>query len=199
MGGMAAQIPIKNDAAANDAAMAKVRADKTREVKAGHDGTWVAHPGLVPIARTAFEEVMKGDNQLNVSRSEVSITAKDLLQVPEGTITEKGLRTNINVGLLYFEAWLRGNGCVPLYNLMEDAATCEISRSQIWQWIRHPKGKLDDGRKITVDLFRSLMKEELAKIPAGGKIELAAKLFDDIITKEEFDPFLTLKAYEYLD
>lgn len=207
MGGMAAQIPIKNDPTANEAAMEKVRADKLREVKAGHDGTWVAHPGLVEIAREVFKKHMKGPNQLDVRREDINVSASDLLSVPAGEITEAGLRTNVNVGLLYFEAWLRGNGCVPLYNLMEDAATCEISRSQIWQWIRHPKGKLKDGRKVTVELFRSILKEEMEKItastgkqvPMGGKLELAAKLFDEIITKETFDAFLTLSAYEYLD
>lgn len=200
MGGMAAQIPIKNDAAANEAAMEKVRADKLREVKAGHDGTWVAHPGLVPIAREVFEQHMKTPNQLSVMREEVNVAAADLLKVPEGEITEKGLRTNITVGLQYLEAWLRGLGCVPLYNLMEDAATAEISRAQVWQWIRHPKGKLSDGRKVTVELFKTFLKEEMDKVKKpNGKFDEAAKIFEGIITREKLDPFLTLVAYDHID
>src|SRR3989441_6511819 len=151
MGGMAAQIPIKNDPAANEKALDKVRQDKLREVKAGHDGTWVAHPGLVPIAKAIFDEYMKTPNQIHVKREEVSVSAKDLLAVPTGEITEAGLRLNINVGLQYLEAWLRGNGCVPIYNLMEDAATAEISRAQVWQWVRH-KARLADGRVIGKEL-----------------------------------------------
>ncbi len=206
MGGMAAQIPIKNDAAANEEAMEKVRADKLREVGDGHDGTWVAHPGLVPVAMKIFDEGMSGANQLERQRDDVNITAEDLLRVPEGTITEAGLRTNVNVGMLYLEAWLRGNGCVPLYNLMEDAATAEISRTQIWQWIRHPGGKLDDGRKVTIELFRQILGEEKQKIRemvgedqyAAGKYELAAELFDRLITDDQCAEFLTLAAYEHL-
>src|SRR2546425_10425441 len=151
MGGMAAQIPIKSDPAANEKALDKVRQDKLREVKAGHDGTWVAHPGLVPIAKAIFDEYMKTPNQIHVKREEVSVSAKDLLAVPTGEITEAGLRLNINVGLQYLEAWLRGNGCVPIYNLMEDAATAEISRAQVWQWVRH-KARLADGRVIGKEL-----------------------------------------------
>src|SRR6202049_2941984 len=143
MGGMAAQIPIKNDPVANETALDKGRQDKLGEVKAGHDGTWVAHPGLVPIAKEIFDEYMKTPNQIHVKREEVKVTAKDLLEVPRGEITEEGLRLNINVGLQYLEAWLRGNGCVPINNLMEDAATAEISRAQVWQWVHH-KAKLDD-------------------------------------------------------
>ncbi len=198
MGGMAAQIPIKDNPQANAAAMDKVRADKIREVTAGHDGTWVAHPGLVPIAKEIFDQHMKGPNQLHVLRSELQVGAADLIQVPEGDITETGLRLNINVGLLYLEAWLRGNGCVPLYHLMEDAATCEISRAQVWQWIQHPRGVLKDGRKISVPLFRQILGEEVAKLPAG-RFDQAAKLFDSIITDEKFLAFLTLPAYDYLD
>ncbi len=206
MGGMAAQIPIKNDPAANEAALGKVRADKEREAGDGHDGTWVAHPGLVPIARDVFDSKMPQANQLNVLREDVQVTAADLLQVPEGPITEAGLRTNINVGLRYLEAWLRGNGCVPIFNLMEDAATAEISRAQVWQWIRYPKGVLSDGRKVTVELFRQTLAEELEKIKAdlgtqayeAGKFPLAAKIFDQIITGPQFVEFLTLPAYEQI-
>jgi malate synthase len=206
MGGMAAQIPIKSDPEANAAALAKVRADKLREVSDGHDGTWVAHPGLVPVAMEVFNTGMPGPNQLRVLRNDFRCTARDLLEVPTGPITEAGLRTNVNVGLLYLEAWLRGNGCVPLYNLMEDAATAEISRAQVWQWSRHPRGVLQDGRKVTVALFREVLAEELAKIQTAvgrdaftaGKYELAAQIFDDIIANDQFVEFLTLPAYEHL-
>lgn len=206
MGGMAAQIPVKNDEAANRAAMEKVVADKQREVTDGHDGTWVAHPGLVPVAMAEFDQIMTEPNQIGKLREDVNVTAADLLKVPEGVITEKGLRTNINVGLLYLEAWLRGLGCVPLYNLMEDAATAEISRAQIWQWVRH-QATLDDGRKITVELVDEILKEELQKIRASlgeeqyaaGKYRLASELFGRVATNEEFVEFLTLPAYEYLD
>ncbi len=206
MGGMAAQIPIKDDPAANDAAIEKVRADKEREAKDGHDGTWVAHPGLVAVAMEQFDKYMPNANQIDVARGDVSITQADLLTVPQGEITEKGLRTNISVGIQYMEAWLRGLGCVPLYNLMEDAATAEISRAQLWQWIRHPKGVLADGRKITLDLFHQFLSEELNKIRQEigedrfqrGKFELAAKLFDEIIEDDDLDEFLTLRAYEEL-
>ena len=165
MGGMAAQIPIKNDAAANEAALEKVRQDKLREVKAGHDGTWVAHPGLVPIAKAIFDEYMKTPNQIFVKREDVEITAKDLVEVPSGEITEAGLRLNINVGLQYLESWLRGNGCVPINNLMEDAATAEISRAQVWQWVRH-KAKLSDARTITKELVAETTREELERLRA---------------------------------
>jgi len=207
MGGMAAQIPIKGDPEANARSMDKVRADKLREVRAGHDGTWVAHPGLVPVAREIFDQHMSGPHQLNVLREDVSVSPDDLLAVPDGEITEAGLRTNVNVGVLYLEAWLRGAGCVPLYNLMEDAATAEISRAQVWQWIRHPKGLLRDGRKISADLFQAVLKEELEKIKASvgpaayssGRYALAADLFFRMSTSEQFAEFLTLAAYEYLD
>ncbi|MCC6609219.1 MAG: malate synthase A [Burkholderiales bacterium] len=204
MGGMAAQIPIKNDPAANEAALEKVRQDKLREVTDGCDGTWVAHPGLVPIAKAVFDQHMPRPNQYGRQRPDVSFTAKDLLDFqPEKPITEGGLRNNINVGIQYLGAWLAGNGCVPVFNLMEDAATAEISRSQIWQWIRSPKGVLEDGRKVTVELFRALLAEELPKVRAylgeagwkAGKYEEAAKLFDTITTGEYVD-FLTLPAYE---
>jgi len=205
MGGMAAQIPIKNDPVANEKALDKVRQDKLREVKAGHDGTWVAHPGLVPIAKAIFDEYMKTPNQIHVKREEVSVSAKDLLAVPTGEITEAGLRLNINVGLQYLEAWLRGNGCVPIYNLMEDAATAEISRAQVWQWVRH-QAKLADGRAISRDLVVQTIQEELEKLKAmlgaerfqNGKFELASQLFERMMTSPTFDEFLTLKAYEYV-
>ena len=201
MGGMAAQIPIKNDPAANEAAMVKVRADKEREASEGHDGTWVAHPGLVALAKDVFDKAMPSPNQIARKRQDVHISAADLLKVPTGAITEAGLRANINVGLGYVESWLRGTGCVPLYNLMEDAATAEISRSQVWQWLRH-KAKLADGRTVDQALCRRLLDEELAKLkhaaPKGERFDDAAKLFRDLIEAEHFIEFLTLPAYEQL-
>jgi malate synthase len=207
VGGMAAQIPIKNDPAANLAALQKVREDKEREAGDGHDGTWVAHPGLVPVALEVFNARMPRPNQIDRLREDVRVGAADLLRVPAGTITEKGLRTNVNVGLRYLESWLRGSGCVPIFNLMEDAATCEISRTQIWQWIRHPAGVLDDGRKVTAELFRRTLAEELDKIRAdvgpaafaAGKYDLARQVFDRVSTSDEFIEFLTLPAYEYVE
>ncbi len=207
MGGMAAQIPIKNDPKANEAALSRVRADKHREATDGHDGTWVAHPGLVAIAMEEFDAVMKGPNQIDRKREDVHVTAADLIAVPAGTITEEGLRNNISVSLQYMESWLRGNGCVPIFNLMEDAATTEIARSQIWQWLHNPKAKLDDGRSITSDLFHQLMTEELDKIKtaigeqqyASRKFQTAAELIDKIITDDAFVEFLTLPAYQYLN
>ncbi|HXH02143.1 MAG TPA: malate synthase A [Candidatus Competibacteraceae bacterium] len=206
MGGMAAQIPIKNDTEANAAALAKVRADKEREAGDGHDGTWVAHPGLVPVAMEVFDRFMPGPNQLDKLREDVQVGAADLLAVPAGSITEAGLRNNINVAVQYMEAWLGGLGCVPIHNLMEDAATAEISRAQIWQWIRHPNGVLEDGRKVTVELFRQLLAEELESIRRevgeeryrSGRFPLAAELLDRISTSEEFADFLTLVAYDYV-
>src|SRR5438874_2833759 len=165
--GNAAHIPIKNDPQANEEALERVRADKRREAGDGHDGTWVAHPGLVAIAMEEFDAVMKTPNQIDRKREDVHVTATDLLKVPDGTITEAGLRNNISVSLQYLESWLRGSGCVPINNLMEDAATTEISRAQIWQWIHHPKGILDDGRKVTIELFRDLSRDELEKIKAA--------------------------------
>ncbi|MDH4037433.1 MAG: malate synthase A [Candidatus Krumholzibacteria bacterium] len=205
MGGMAAQIPIKNDPAANDAAIEKVRADKLREVRAGHDGTWVAHPGLVPVAKEIFDTHMKTPNQIRIARSEVDVTAEDLIAVPDGTITEQGLRTNINIGVLYLESWLRGSGCVPLYNLMEDAATAEISRAQVWQWVRHD-ARMDDGRTVTRDLVHAVLREEMARIRAeageeawaAGRFETASKLFAGMMTNEEFAEFMPSLAYEFL-
>jgi malate synthase len=203
MGGMAAQIPIKNDPKANEQALGKVRADKEREATDGHDGTWVAHPGLVPIAREIFDRVMQSPNQVHKLRKDVSVSASDLLTVPAGKITESGLRNNVNVGLQYMAAWLAGNGCVPINNLMEDAATAEISRAQLWQWIRH-NAALDDGRKITLPLFRTVLSEELAKLseaqagPGPLPYQDAAKLLDEITAAREFVSFLTLAAYPQL-
>ena len=206
MGGMAAQIPIKNDPVANDAALEKVRQDKIREATDGCDGTWVAHPALVPIAKAVFDQYMPGPNQYSKQRSDGSFTAKDLLDFqPEQPITEAGLRNNVSVGIQYLGAWLAGNGCVPVFNLMEDAATAEISRSQIWQWICSPKGVLDDGRKVTREMFRDLLAEELPKVKVilgdeawnAGKYEDAAKLFDRITTGDYVE-FLTLPAYEWI-
>jgi malate synthase len=208
MGGMAAQIPIKNDPKANEAALTKVREDKLREVTDGCDGTWVAHPGLVPIAKAVFDEHMPRPNQYDRQRPDVNVAAKDLLAfMPETPITEAGLRNNISVGIQYLGAWLAGNGCVPVFNLMEDAATAEISRSQIWQWMRSSKGKLDDGRKVTKELFRTLLAEELPKVRTylgdagwkGGRYEEGAKLFEKITTDDRYVEFLTLPAYDFVD
>ena len=207
LGGMAAQIPIKTDPEANEAALDKVRQDKLREVSDGCDGTWVAHPGLVPIAKAVFDVHMPRANQYDRQRPDVQVTAKDLLDFrPEAPITETGLRNNISVGIQYLGSWLAGNGCVPVYNLMEDAATAEISRSQIWQWIRSDKGKLADGRKVTVELFHELLAEELPKVKTylgdaayqAGKYEEGAKLFERI-TAGDYVEFLTLPAYELID
>ena len=205
MGGMAAQIPIKNDSDSNERAMSLVKKDKEREANAGHDGTWIAHPGLAPIALEAFNNVMSNENQINKEIINPNITQKDLLKVPKGKITNKGLRDNIKVGLQYIEAWLLGNGCVPLYNLMEDAATAEISRSQIWQWLKH-KCCLDNGTVITKELLNNIFEEELNVIKDeigskrfnNGKFNLALELFKDMIFKEDFDEFLTLPAYKHI-
>jgi malate synthase len=208
MGGMAAQIPVKNDPKANEEAFAKVRADKEREAGDGHDGTWVAHPGMVQLATDAFNAIMKTPNQIDRKRDDVNVTAKDLLDFgPRGPITEAGLRQNVSVGVQYMEAWLRGHGAVPLFNLMEDAATAEISRAQLWQWIRHPDGKLNDGRKVTKELFCEILEEELRKISERvgksafdkRKFQLANELFGKITTDDEFAEFLTLPAYEFLE
>ena len=206
MGGMAAQIPIRNDPAASEQALDKVRADKLREVRDGHDGTWVAHPGLVPVAREVFDAHMPGPNQLGRKREDVRVTAAALLEVPAGTRTEHGLRHNIRVGVQYLEAWLRGLGCVPLYNLMEDAATAEISRTQVWQWLRHG-ATLDDGRPVTADLVRQVTAEELGVIERevgverfrSGGYPAAAELFLELATARECEEFLTLPAYARLD
>jgi len=203
MGGMAAQIPIKNDPAANEAALEKVRQDKLREVTDGCDGTWVAHPALVPVAKAVFDQHMPQPNQYSRQRPDVNVSAADLLAFqPEKPITEAGLRNNISVGIQYLGAWLAGNGCVPVYNLMEDAATAEISRSQIWQWIRSPKGVLEDGRKVTLSLVREILGEELAKVKAAGaegKLDEAAALFEKLTADDTYFEFLTLPAYRQID
>ena len=206
MGGMAAQIPIKNDPAANAAALAKVLADKEREASDGHDGTWCAHPGLVPVALQAFDKHMPQANQISKPRDDVEVTAAELLSVPTGTITEDGFRANLRVGIQYLEAWLGGNGCVPLYNLMEDAATAEISRAQIWQWLRHGAA-LADGRRITAQLYDEILPQELARIEkevgnarfASGHFARAARLFSEMSKSAQFAEFLTLPAYELID
>jgi malate synthase len=200
MGGMAAQIPIRDDPAANEAAMEKVRADKMREAGDGHDGTWVAHPGLVAIAKEIFDREMPRPNQIARKRQDVHVTASDLLAVPKGTITEAGLRQNLNVGIGYIEAWLRGTGCVPLYNLMEDAATAEISRAQVWQWIRHG-AQLEHGRTIDRALCRAALGEELAKLWASNGYRVygqAAELFAKLTEAPAFAEFLTVPAYEMI-
>jgi malate synthase len=205
MGGMAAQIPIKGNPAANEAALAKVIADKRREANDGHDGTWVAHPGLVPVAAGAFDAVMTGPNQLDRMREDVTVGESDLLAVPRGTRTEAGLRWNLRVGVQYLEAWLRGVGCVPLYNLMEDAATAEISRTQVWQWLRH-RAALDDGRPVDAALVRRLLDAEMAAVrtevgPArfeGGRFKDAIDLFGRLVFSSSFEEFLTVPAYAML-
>jgi len=205
MGGMAAQIPIKNNPAANEAALAKVLADKEREASDGHDGTWVAHPGLVPVALQAFDKHMPGPNQIDRQRDDVNVTAADLLAAPSGTITDEGIRTNISVGIQYLEAWFGGLGCVPLYNLMEDAATAEISRAQIWQWL-HRGAHLADGRPVTPEHYDMLLGEAIARIQSevgaerysNGHFRVAAHLFTEMVTASRLDDFLTLPAYELL-
>ncbi|MDP6591214.1 MAG: malate synthase A [Alphaproteobacteria bacterium] len=205
MGGMAAQIPIKGDSAANDAATAKVRGDKEREAGDGHDGTWVAHPGQVAVAMEVFDRLMPEANQTGRTLDNLVITEGDLLQVPRGKITEAGLRGNISVGIQYIESWLRGQGCVPLYNLMEDAATAEISRAQVWQWLKHG-ARLDDGRVIDRALFDQLLSEETAGLEqelgeerfAGGRFADAITLFAKLSTADDFEEFLTLPAYRLL-
>ncbi len=206
IGGMAAQIPIRGDEAANAAALQKVRDDKLREVRNGHDGTWVAHPALVPVAMEVFEANLAGVHQLDVLREDVRVTAEDLLAVPSGTITMQGVRTNVDAGVRYLAAWLGGSGAVPLNHLMEDAATVEISRAQLWQWIRHPKGVLDDGRKVTLPLVRSVLAETLTGLRAvlgdeayaKGHFALAGRIIAELTEDDAFAPFLTLRAYEEL-
>jgi malate synthase len=200
MGGMAAQIPIKNDSDANAAAAAAVHADKQREVWAGHDGTWVAHPGLVPLARMVFDTYMPGPNQIGRTCSS-PVTAADLLCPPTGAITEAGLERNLDVGLQYLSAWLGGNGCVPIYHLMEDAATAEICRAQVWQWVRHG-AKLEDGRAITASLAGGKLDalvEKLGEQVPYEQLRAAANLYEEMIFSADFPEFLTLRAYEYLD
>jgi malate synthase len=209
IGGMAAFIPSRRDPEVNEVALTKVREDKVRESADGFDGTWVAHPDLVPVAHEVFEGVL-GDraHQKERQRQDVQVTAQDLMNftVKDGQITEEGLRTNINVALLYLESWLRGVGAAAIYNLMEDTATAEISRAQIWQWINHPQGKLADGRKVTLELYRQMKAEELVKIEElvgpewfeSGKFDLASQLLDELISGQEFVEFLTLVSYDYL-
>jgi len=205
MGGMAAQIPIKDDPEANANAMAKVRADKLREVREGHDGTWVAHPALVSIAKQVFDDGMPAPNQLSRLRDDVTASASALLAPPSGTRTETGLRHNIRVGIQYVEAWLGGQGAVPIYNLMEDAATAEISRTQIWQWLHH-RATLDDGRTVTAELVQQLVGEEFRRVrdEVGaarfdqGRFEEARALFVEVATSPELADFLTLPAYKIL-
>jgi len=205
LGGMAAQIPVRDDSA-NQLAMERVRADKLREARAGHDGTWIAHPGLAPVARAAFDSVMHGPNQLHVLRGEVAVQAGDLVRVPRGTITEEGIRNNIRIGVQYLAAWLRGSGCVPLYNLMEDAATAEICRAQLWQWLRHG-ARTVDGAAVTVGRIERLFAQELDRIHQEvgaarvleGVFPSAARLMETMIKQEVFEEFLTLPAYELLD
>jgi malate synthase len=203
IGGMSALIPIKNDPEANDKAMAGVRSDKARDATDGYDGGWVAHPGLVQLAMTEFKAVLKErPNQIDKQRPDVDVKASDLLDFkPETPITQAGLAMNINVGIHYLGSWLAGNGCVPIHNLMEDAATAEISRSQVWQWIRSPKGVLDDGQKVTSDMVRTLIPQELAKIKASltgatDTYDRAAVIFEQMSTGEKFEEFLTLPLYE---
>ena len=206
MGGMSALIPIKNDPAKNEAAMAGVRSDKRRDATDGYDGGWVAHPGLVSIAMEEFVNVL-GDrpNQIDKKRDDVKVNAAELLDFePEAPITEAGLRMNVNVGIHYVGSWLAGNGCVPIHNLMEDAATAEISRSQVWQWIRSPKGVLDDGRKVDAAMVRSLIPEELAKVkavvgPDSPTYDRAARIFEQMSTQRDFAEFLTLPLYDEID
>ena len=205
IGGMAAQIPIKNNEKANAVALEKVRKDKEREVINGHDGTWVAHPALVEVAMNEFNKHMPTPNQLHITRNDVNITEQDLVELPKGTVTEAGIRKNINVGILYTEAWLRGHGAVALYNLMEDAATAEISRTQVWQWLKN-EVTLDDGRKFNLEFYNELLNDEVEKIVTeygeGGikntKFKLAIELFNKLVLSKKFEEFLTLSAYQFI-
>ncbi|WP_050615237.1 malate synthase A [Bacillus testis] len=206
IGGMAAQIPVKNNPEQNQIAFDKVKADKEREVKDGHDGSWVAHPGMVATVLAVFDEYMPEPNQIDRKREDIQITAEQLLEVPTGNITEEGLRTNINVGIQYLASWLNGRGAAPIHNLMEDAATAEISRAQVWQWIRHPKGILSDGRKVTFSLFKEVKEEEMKRILqevgteqyVTGKYEEAGYIFQQLIEDDNFAEFLTIPAYQKL-
>jgi len=203
MGGMAAQVPIKEDSAANAGAIEKVRQDKLREVAAGHDGTWVAHPGLIPVARMVFDQHMQDQNQIHRKREDVQVTEQTLLEMPSGLVTDAGLRHNVSVGVQYLDFWLHGQGCVPINNLMEDAATAEISRSQVWQWLKHGIST-SDGTAITADRVRVTIAEEVAKLrgtESGGGDDraLAAKLFEQMMTDATFAEWLTVVAYDYID
>jgi malate synthase len=203
---MAAQIPIKRDAAANDAAMARVRQDKLREVKAGHDGTWVAHPGLVPVAKEIFDEYMHSANQIERRNPGIHVQASDLMAIPDGDITRRGLEMNIDIGLRYLAAWLDGLGCVPIYDLMEDAATAEISRAQLWQWAHHG-GRTTDGVTLDVAVVLSTLPVVLDRIKkelgderfAASKFTAAAKLFEQMIAAKQLPEFLTSVAYDWID
>jgi malate synthase len=205
MGGMAAQIPIKNDEEANNLAFAKVKADKEQEVRNGHDGTWVAHPGLVSVAMNVFNENMMTKNQIHIKRDDVNVGVRDLVEMPKGTITEDGIRKNINVGILYIESWLRGNGAAAIYNLMEDAATAEISRTQVWHWLRN-NVHIEDGRNFNLAMYQLLKREELDKIKElvgennfiNGKFKLAIQLFDELVVSKDYKEFLTLSAYNHI-
>jgi len=205
IGGMAAQIPIKNNEYANIVAIEKVRIDKEREVTNGHDGTWVAHPALVEVAMNEFNKHMPTPNQIHIKLNELEVTEEDLVAVPKGNITEAGIRKNINVGILYLEAWLRGYGAVALYNLMEDAATAEISRTQLWQWLKN-EVVLEDGRKLNMELYMDLFDDEVEKLLTeygesnikNTKFELAFQLFNELVISERFEEFLTLPAYQYI-
>ena len=201
MGGMAAQIPIKNDPAANQAALDKVQKDKQREVRAGHDGTWVAHPGLIGLAQQIFDAEMPDPNQIGRPLPQGDVSPADLLAVPEGTRSEAGLRLNIDVGIQYLEAWLGGNGCVPIYNLMEDAATAEISRTQVWQWLHHG-ARLEDGRTVTADLVKDITHREVERLsqqaPEGHRFQLAGQLFLEMMLTADPPEFLTSVAYQYI-
>jgi len=207
MGGMAAQIPIRNDAAANEQALEKVRRDKLREVQAGHDGTWVAHPGLVPVAKEIFDKYMPEPNQISPNQKSAqppsrTVQAQDLLEVPKGDITDEGLRWNIDVGLQYLHSWLQGSGCVPIYNLMEDAATAEICRAQVWQWVKHGV-HLQDGRLVTEDMVKDIIRQRAAELGAESgndeKLRQAARVLEELTTSREFAEFLTLASYDLLD
>jgi malate synthase len=201
MGGMSAFIPIKTDPVANERALAQVRADKEREASDGHDGTWVAHPGLVPVALEVFDRVMPRANQIEKQLPEFHATAEDLLRVPEGSITEAGVRQNVAVGLGYVEAWLRGIGCVPLFNLMEDAATAEISRAQLWQWVHH-HAVMDDGLPVTVEMVDAVIEDELERAKDSVDAQRyaayvrAAELMRELVRAPKFMDFLTVPAYE---
>lgn len=205
IGGMAAQIPIKNDEKANTAALEKVRQDKEREVKNGHDGTWVAHPALIEVAMLEFNKHMKTPNQLHIKREDINITKEDLIEIPQGTVTEAGIRKNINVGILYMEAWLRGYGAVALYNLMEDAATAEISRTQVWHWL-NKEVMLEDGRTFNIELYQTIFNSEKEAIKKrideenqnSNRFKLAFSLFNELVVSEKFEEFLTLPAYKYI-
>ncbi|WP_299625409.1 malate synthase A [uncultured Tenacibaculum sp.] len=205
MGGMAAQIPVKNNEEANNAAYAKVERDKLQEVKNGHDGTWVAHPALVKVAMDVFNEHMPTPNQIDNKREDLVVTEEELVELPTGTVTEKGIRENINVGILYIESWLSGNGAAALYNLMEDAATAEISRTQIWQWL-HKGVRLEDERAFDIEMYNEFKAQEIKKIKElvgeaafiSRRFELAIQLFDDLVLSEDFEEFLTLPAYQYI-